>query len=164
MIKRLILTLAIVLMLTATIALPAVAEEKTIDASVTVVPTDVISISLNDPAPSGIQFGSVTANATYGAQGQSNGTPAIQVVVESGTNVNVDIGIKGTTGGTLAISNWKYSTLFNQSDIASLTTSGTVVYSNKGVGSYAFYHWLTVPAETAAASYTASITYTAVKH
>jgi hypothetical protein len=166
--KRLILSLATALLLIATLALPAVAaDERTVTGSVSV--GETISITLTDASPNaGISFGTVTANSTlvYGDEDQSDGTPAIQVVVEPDTNVgNVDIGIMGSTTEALSLDNWQYSTLFDQSDIASITGTYVIVYNDVAPdNSYDFYHWITVPDGTAAGDYTASISYKAVAH
>ena len=165
--KRLITTLAIVLMLAATLSLPAVAaDEEQVTASVTVLTSEIINITLTDPGAAGIQFGSVVPSATaiYGAEDQDGVTPAIQVKVENGTNVLVDISIKGSTAGVLTLENWKYSTAFNQSDIASIPDTYNEVYDTKGPGSYPFYHWISVPVGTTATSYSATISYKAETH
>jgi hypothetical protein len=160
--KRLILSLAIALLLVAILAVPAVAAETSTTASVEV--GETISITLSDPSSDGINFGPVTANgSTYGDIDQSEGTPAIQIVVVADTNVNVNIGIKGSTTDALALSYWQYSSNYTQNDIAGLTTSYAGVYTDKGPGTYGFYHWITVPTNTPAGTYTANISYEAVK-
>jgi len=159
---RLIMSLAIALLLIATLALPAVAAEETEakTAYVTVNDPEVINISLTDVGTEGIQFGTVISDgSTYGDESQDDGVPAIAVEVETGTSVNVDISIMGSTVGALTIDNWKYSTDFGQSDITGLSGTYDEVYSNQGIGSYAFYHWITVPSGTTATSYTADVTY-----
>jgi hypothetical protein len=164
--KRLIISLAIALLLIATLALPAIAadNEESVQGNVSV--GETISITLNDAIPNtGIYFGSVTANgSTYGDKDQSDGVPAIQVEVADETNVTVDIGIKGSTTDDLELSNWKYSTLFDQSDIASIPDTYSAVYFGAAAGSTNdFYHWITVPTNTPAGDYSATISYKAVK-
>jgi hypothetical protein len=161
--KRLILSLAIALLLIATLALPAVAaNEESVTGSVMV--GETVSITLTDAGTTGINFGSVTANGTtYSDTDQSSGTPAIKVVVGAETNVSVDIGIKGSTTGSLTLDNWKYSTTFGGAQ-TSITTSYFKVYGPVGASSSSdFYHWVAVPALTAADTYTATISYKAVK-
>ena len=153
---RLITSMAIALLLIAVLSLPAVAVDVWKSAYVNV--NSDISVTLADAGASGIQFGSVDADgSTHGDSDQSDGTPAIGVDVDS--NVSVNISIMGTTTDTLALDNWKYSTQFDQSDIASVTGSFVKVYEDVGTETYAVYHWITIPADTTAGSYSANITY-----
>jgi hypothetical protein len=164
-VKKILISAALALMLVAAIAMPAVAADtQSVGASVTV--GAVISITLTDAGTSGINFGPVQPDdGTHGDVDQSSGTPAIKVVVGAETNTPVDIQIMGSTAGTLGLSNWKYSKLFNQSDIASLTGSYVAVYTNVAAGSSNdFYHWVTVPSTTQAGSYSATVSYKAVVH
>jgi hypothetical protein len=166
--KRIIISLILSLLLVSVFALPVAAQqEQSTTASVSV--NEYISITLTDAGDpitgTGINFGSVNPGSTYGDVDQSSGTPAIKVNVGSETNVNVDIGIKGTTvTGTIALAEWKYSTDFAQTDIAGLTVDYVGVYSNVGAGSSNnFYHWITVPAGTIAGSNSITVSYKAVK-
>jgi hypothetical protein len=160
--RRLIATLAIVLMLVATLSLPAVADEKSTTASVSV--NEVISITL---VGGSISFGSVIPPVTeQGATGQVDGSPAISVNVASETNVNVDIGIKGAIlTSSLALTNWKYSITFGAVTKTSIPPAyGTAVYTNALPGSNnAFYHWITVPGSTPSGNHTITVSYKAVK-
>lgn len=161
--KRLLISLMIVLLLVGLIAMPVLADtEKSVTASVTV--SEVVSITLTDTGTQGINFGMLNAGDTHkGDTDQSDGTPAVQVNIGSETNVNVDIGIKGTTTGALALSNWKYSTTFAGTP-ASLTGSYVAVYTNSAAGSgNAFYHWIDLPAGTPAGTYNCTTYYKAVK-
>jgi hypothetical protein len=164
--KRLIISLAIALLLIATLALPAIAadNEQSVQGNVSV--GETISITLSDPSDDGIRFGSVTAdNSTYGDVDQSDTIYAIEVNIASETNVTVDIGIKGATTDALTIDHWKYSTQYDQSDIASLTGAYVGVYAGAIAGnSYGVYHWITVPTNTLAGDYTATISYKAVNN
>ncbi len=159
--KRLIASLAIALLLAATLSLPAVAlEEQTVPASVTV--GEVISITLTDAGSAGINFGPQTPPVTgAGDVAQTDGTPAIEVIVGSETNVQVDIGIKGTAStGTLAMDKWKYSTTFGAVTKTSLTISYEKIYGPVGASSVNdVYHWIDVPADTASGSHSITVTY-----
>ena len=159
--KRILISVLMVLMLVAIFALPAMAasEETSTSASVTV--SEFVNITL----AGSIGFGTIAPPVTaQGTTGQTDGSPAITITVESETNVDVDIGIKGAiTAGDLALSNWLYSTLFDKSDIAGLTVSYVGVYSNVGAGVNVFYHWITVPGGTAAGSHTVDVSYKAVE-
>ena len=164
---RLITTLLMTLMLTVTLALPAVAaDEQSRDASVTVTaPETLISITLTDPGSPGIQFGSIPPSGTViPAEGQSDGTPAIQVNVAIETNVQVDINIMGSTTDALTLDNWMYSKTFVEVPF-SLTSSYVPVYTDVTAGdSKPFYHWIIVPVGTTAGAYSASISYKATTH
>jgi len=161
--RRLIASLAIALMLVATLSLPAVAAtEVPVTASVTV--GEFISITL----AGSIGFGSVTPPANdRGTTGQIDGSPAISVNVAGETNVNVDIGIKGVLAtGSLLLPNWKYSKNFTDVTKTSIPEAygATAVYPNAVPGSSnPFYHWITVPAGTASGTHTITVSYKAVK-
>ena len=165
---RLIVSWVIALMLVAVLALPAMAAEQTAPASVTV--NEFISITLVDPGAAGINFGAVnpppTGTTTYGDVAQSDGTPAVGVTVDTGTNVNVDISIKGAlTSGTLALSNWKYSLTFAGTKISIPSAYGTADYTDITAGTTEpYYHWVDIPAGTAAGTTDVTVTYQAVKH
>lgn len=158
--KRILISILMVLTLITIFVLPAsAAVEQSTDAEVTVL--EVVSITLTGA----IDFGSIMPPvAEQGATGQTDGDPAITITVEPETNVNVDIGIQGAiTEGSLALSNWLYSTLFDKSDIDGLTGSYAGVYTNVGIGDNDFYHWITVPGGTPAGSHTVSVSYKAVE-
>ena len=159
--KRILISVLMVLMLVAIFALPAMAaeEETSTPASVTV--SEFVNITL----AGSIGFGTIAPPVTVpqGTTGQTDGSPAITITVESETNVDVDIGIKGAiTTGDLALSNWLYSTLFDKSDIAGLTVSYAEIYTDAGADVYDFYHWITLPGGTTAGSHTVSVSYKAV--
>jgi hypothetical protein len=152
-VKKLIISITLSLMLVAVLAAPAIADDNDdagVEASVTV--NEVVSISLTDAGDSGIDFGSVdTATANISDIAQSDGVPAIQVVVEPETNVNVDIAVKGfIASGDLTLENWKYSLTYAGTKASLPAVWSTADYENVGDGSYDFYHWLDVPADTTA--------------
>jgi hypothetical protein len=156
-------------MLVIIMALPAIAAEEVESMGASVSVGETVSISLVDAGGTGhegIRFGSVQPDGnTYGDTDQTNGTPAIKVKVENETNVSVDISIMGSTAGSLSLTNWKYSKLFDKSDIASLTGSYIEVYDSAAKGSEnAFYHWITVPVGTTSGSYSATVNYKAATH
>jgi len=159
--KRILVSAIISIVLLATFALPvfAVSEETNTTASVTV--GAIISITLQDANNDGIQFGTVEPSDTeiFGDVAQSDGTPAIGVTVQSETNTRVDLNIKGEVSGTFALSNWKFSTNYDQSDIRDLTSTypDLPIYDEAPAGTYAFYQWVSVPVGTEAGTYTATI-------
>ena len=138
------------------------ANEQPLTASVTV--NEVISITLTDTVTPGINFGSVSAGVTgQGDVDQNISTPAVKVNVNGETNVNVDIGIKGSTAGTLALTNWKYSTTFAGAKDP-IPATYALVYSARSPGSSVdFFHWIDVPGGTAANTYTCTVYYKAVR-
>jgi spore coat protein U-like protein len=156
---RIIIALAIVLLLVFAMSLPAAAaDEASVDASVIV--DGYVSITLSGT----IDFGTLEIGATdESASGQSEGNPAITITVEPETNVNVDIGIKGAIkSGTLAVSNWKYSTRYTGTKI-SIPESYQVVYTDAVPNDYPFYHWITIPDGTTSGIHSITISYKAVK-
>jgi len=163
--KKVLISFYLVACLICTVVAPvSAASEQTLGGSVTV--GEVVSITLTDAGVAGINFGSVTPPQTdVNEAAQSEATPAVKVNVEAETNVNVDIGIKGTLStGSLALSNWKYSQTYAGTKTG-LTSGYVAVYTNKAAGSTNnFYHWLDVPALTASGSHTITVSYKAVKN
>jgi hypothetical protein len=158
--KRLILSLAIALLLIATLALPAVAaeDEQQVTGSVSV--GETISITFTGA----INFGSLSPGDTeISASGQTdNTTPAITITVEDETNINVDIGIKGViTTGSIPLNDWLYGTDFTKTGIG-LSTDYAKVYSDVGHGDYKFFHWITIPSNALAGTHTVEVSYKAV--
>ncbi len=161
--KKLIISILTALILVAVMAMPAVAVEdtQTVPASVSV--NDVVSITL----AGGISFGSVVPPVVeQGTTGQVDGSPSVNITIESETNVEVDVGIMGTiTAGTnLTLDNWKYSTVFETSLIG-LTGSYAEVYSDQAASGSAivlnFYHYITVPDGTPSGLHTVDVSYKA---
>jgi len=85
------------------------------------------------------------------------------VTVDTGTNVNVDIFIKGTATGALALTNWKYSLTFAGTKTSIPAAYGTAVYSAVSATTTSpFYHWVDVPGGTAAGAQGCTVYYKAV--
>lgn len=160
--KRLSFSILVALILVTVMTMPVAAvEEQQVGASVDV--NAVVSITLTDAGDAGIIFGPVAPGTEdAGDIAQSDGTPAIQVAVESETNTDVDIGIKGAATGSLALAEWEYSLTFAGTK-TSLTGSYFEEYTDVGVGSYDFYHWVDVPASTPAGSQGCTVWYKAVE-
>ena len=160
--KKILISLSLALLLVAVIAMPATAvDEQTVGASVSV--GEVVSITLTDAGTAGINFGSVSPDTEdVGDVDQSDGTPAIQVIVETETNINVDIAVKGSATGSLALTEWEYSTDFAGTKTSIPADYGTPVYADQGVGGYAFYHWVDVPESTPAGTQGCTVYYKAV--
>jgi hypothetical protein len=161
---RIITALAIVLLLVFAMSLPAAAAvtEENVNASVTV--DGYISITINT---ANIAFGSLEPGTIEeGANGQYDGSPAVTITVQGETNVNVDIGIKGTitSGTSFALSNWLYSKGYDKVGITGLTDSYVKVYDGAVADSVnAFYHWITIPEGTTHGTHSITISYKAVE-
>ena len=163
--RRIIIALGMALILVATMSLPAIAAvvEQPVTASVTV--GETMSITLTDAGTAGINFGSQAPPVTgAGDVSQNSTTPAIKVVVAPETNVQVDIGIKGVlASGTLALTNWKYSTTFGGAQL-SIPATYTKIYGPVNASSESdVFHWIDVPTGTASGSHTITVTYKVVK-
>jgi spore coat protein U-like protein len=158
--KKLLVSVTLALLLMAVLAVPAMAqteEEASAPASVSV--SEFVNITLSGS----IDFGTLEpGDEDQGATGQTDGSPAITITVEPETNVNVDIGIKGSTTGAIALANWKYSDAFASAKTP-IPAAYSAVYSAQGDGAYAFYHWITIPSDTAAGTYDATVYYKAIK-
>jgi hypothetical protein len=150
------------LLLVAILATPAMAaQEQSVGASVSV--GEYVSITLADGGThSGLNFSANPDGTPYDDNDQTQTNPAMKVIVGSETNVNVDIGIKGSTSSALALDSWKYCDTYLGIK-AGLTTSYVAVYTNATPGTFNFYHWVTVPAATPSGSYSATVYYKAVK-
>jgi hypothetical protein len=161
-VKKLLISISLALILVVALAVPAMAvDEQDVSAEVHV--STVISITLTDAGTGSINFAGGTPPITgQGDEDQSDGTPAIKVNVETETNVDVDIAIKGTATGSLALSNWKYSTTYAGSKTSIPAAYGTAVYSDVAPGeSGDFYHWVDVPVGTPAGTQTCTVSYKA---
>jgi hypothetical protein len=161
-VKKVLISALLALVLVAVMVAPAMAAEDTDQVTASVTVGEFVNITL----AGSINFGSLTPpQSEVGAQGQADGNPAITITVEPETNVNVDISIKGAIAtGSLALTNWLYSTLYNKSDINDLETGYVEVYDNVGDGDYDFYHWITVPDGTASGGHSVTVSYKAATH
>ena len=163
--KRLLISLAIVTVLIATIVMPATAEVVGTDAYVTV--TEFISVSIADVNSDGVRFGELAQGATDQPDvAQSTGddlTPAVTITIAGTTNVNCDINIKGTDfHTTIPISNAKWALRHDDpktpmdtdyDSMATDVTPGTAV----GV-----WHFLTIPGTAAGGDHSSTFTYEVV--
>ena len=160
--KKIIVSIVLALTLIAVMAVPAIAaNEQSVGATVTV--GEVVSITLTGGPISFV--GGIPGQVTdQGATGQTALNPAIKVIVQAETNVNVDIAIKGAATGALALENWKYTKTFTETPTISIPADyGTAVYSNVDDGENYFYHWVTIPGTTPAGDQGCTISYKAVK-
>jgi hypothetical protein len=166
---RLIVSLIIALMLVTVLALPAMAEEYTETASVTV--TEYINFTITDYDPDGLQFGSLAPGATNQTEVTQNATHgAVTLTVGSDTNVDCYIQVKGTDfagtpSGTLAIGNAKWDDDNNVAGATAMTMSYVNIDSSTaGVAKIVdVWHWLSIPSAQVAASYSSTFYYQAIK-
>ena len=164
--KRVISILAIAALLVASIAIPCIAaDEQNIGASVEV--TEFIDISISDTGDDGIQFGSwASGSDNVSDESQGIGIPSVTITVNPTTNTNIDLLIAGTDFSdgihTIPISNVYYSDDNDGVQIAMSTANSTIksgVVSDSTVG---IWHWLDIPDDAAAGSYSTTFTYSAV--
>jgi hypothetical protein len=167
--KKLIISVLAVLILVAVMTVPAIADEQSKEASVTV--TLNISFTVSDPGTAGINFGSVVAGTDNVSEAEQNGTGAVTLTIGAETNVDCDIQIKGsdnfTDGATheLLLSYAKWDT-DNDVDLSTPMTSSYVTidsstaYVEKVVE---VYHWLSIPSDQYAATYTTDFYYQAIE-
>jgi hypothetical protein len=165
---RLILSLAVALMLIATLALPAVAlDYGEQDAYVHI--NSSISITVTDAAvaESGIDFGDVNpGDPDVEDTGIDATTPSANVTVESGTTVDVDLSVRGTDFGSsgLTIGSVKFNITFDPSSgTTQMGTSDQVFANSVSPGdTESIWFWLDVPSTgVTAGSYQSTFTFTA---
>jgi len=161
--KRLLISLTMSLLLVGIMAVPAMAEEDTLSASVTV--NEVISVTISDAGSNGVQFGSLnpgTSDSPDVAQSTSDSSiPAVTVDINVGTNVNVDVSLKGTDfDTTVPITGGSWTEGAFDAGKAYMTTDYQLVTSGAAAGdSVELWHFLTVPAAAAAGTFGSTYTY-----
>ena len=159
--QKVLISLALVLMLVAAMAVPAMAAEETLPASVTV--TEYVSVTVTDNGTSGLAFGSLNPGAVKQPEAEA---PAVTITTAAENNKDVDVFLKGTNfsdGGSnsFAISN----AFYHDSDASGSATAMSATYDGsawKTLGAGAtlnIYHWLSVPDTQAAATYSSTFTY-----
>jgi hypothetical protein len=155
--KRILISILMVLMLVTILSLPVAAAEEETSTKAEVTVGEFVNITLYGS----INFGTLNPGDT---DKEATTSPAITITVEPETNVNVDIGIMGDNTDGIDLDNWKYSITHEGTKVPIPTDySTTPVYSDVGDGSYPFYHWITVPVTTASGTYHADVYYKAVK-
>ncbi len=159
--KKLLVSLTLALMLVAVVAAPAMAAEDTSEATVTV--NEYVSVTFTDHTPAGLQFGNLNPGTVK--QAEAN-TPAITITTAVENNSDVDVFLKGedfSDGGTnsFAISNAFYHDSDDSGSAAAMPSDyAGSAWKTLGTGATLdIFHWLSIPAEQAAASYTSTFTY-----
>ena len=161
--KKMLISLAVVLVLVAVMVAPAMAIEEGKTASVTV--NEYVSVTLTDNGDAGLAFGSLDPGVVKQAEAAA---PSITITTASENNKDVDVFLKGTNfsdGGTnsFAISNAYYLDADTSGSALEMPENyAGSAWRTLGAGATLnIYHWLSVPAEQAAASYTSTFTYKA---
>ena len=157
--KKAILGCIIALVLVATITIPAMAETSDLTASVTV--TEFASVTITDNGAAGLSFGNLEPGTVMQAETSS---PSVTVTAAAENNVDMNITISGidfSDGGTnsFGIGNayWNDSNETGTATAMSTTAAGVAILA--AGTSVDIYHWLSIPANQAAASYTSTFTY-----
>ena len=165
--KKLLISLAIVSVLVGIMAVPAMAVEGEVTASVTV--TEVIDITISDAGSDGIQFGELapdTADNPDEAQSTADDTtPAVTVAINPATNVNCDVSLKGTdfhattipiTGASWAEGSYAATKNYMSTSYQSVATD---VAPNTDVELWLF---LSIPSGAAGGAHSSTYTYEVV--
>ncbi len=160
--KRTLIALFLAVCLIVVMAAPVFALDTTKTASVTV--NAFKSVTISDPDPEGLSFGSLNPGADKVAEADA---PSITITAAAENNGDVVVTIKGTdfsddgtpTPITFPVTNafWKTSN-DPVTAIAMTTTDATVATLGAG-DSVSIYHWLSVPDEQTAATYESTFTY-----
>jgi len=166
--KKVLISLALVLMLIAVMATPIMAVEDTKTASVAV--NEYISFTVTDAGAAGVNFGSLNQASTDNPEADQGISGAVTLAVAAETNVDCNIQTKGSgdfTDGThtIALSNAKWD---KDSDVTGATTMTTsyVTIDTSTAGSTKsvdVWHWLSIPSGQYAATYSTTFYYQAVK-
>lgn len=160
--KRLITTLALVLILMATLSIPALADPTgEVGKTATVTVTTYKSVTVTDNGATGLSFGSLTPGTVKQAEAAS---PSLTIAAAAENNGNVAVSIKGTdfagTGHTLTIGNAFWNISSNPATATAMSTVYASVTTTLAAGtSVSIYHWLSIPAAQAADTYTSTFTY-----
>ena len=168
--KKLLICAFMTLILVTVLAIPAVAQdEESVTASVTV--TEYINLTIADPGSTGVSFGSISAGSANVSEVDQNGAGAVILTVHSDTNVDCNIQTRGSdnftdgAGHVLSINYAKWDTDSDVVGPSNMTLSYVTVdtssaYTEKIVD---VWHWLSIPADQYAATYTTDFYYQAIQ-
>ncbi|MGQ9556274.1 MAG: hypothetical protein ACUVWR_19405 [Anaerolineae bacterium] len=171
--KKALISLLLVAILAALVALPATAADP-ITKTATVTVNEVINFSVTDESAEGINFGNPSAGSNNNpeqAQVASQGGAAVILIVHNDTNVNCSIQMKGGgdftngNGGSIPLSKVKWNTSNTWSGAPIMPTDYyTVGTSTAGAQrGVEVWYWLDVPTGQQAGVYTTTFYYRAVK-
>ena len=150
--KKILMSLAIVSVMLVIIAVPAMAFDQDVPASVTV--TTVIDVTITDAGSNNIQFGEVDAAGVTDTpdihQSADDSVPAVTITINSATNVLCNMLIRGTdfhdpdipiTGASWALGSPSNPKFY-------MKTSDQTFDLNRAAGHVTkLSHFLTVPAD-----------------
>lgn len=165
--KKIFISLAVVLALVAVMAVPAMAAEGTKVASVTV--NEVISVTITDVGDDGVNFGTLnTGDADKPDVAQSTAddtTPAVTVTMGSENNVNCDVSMKGTDfDATIPIESAKWAEEAHGAAKTAITTAFVPVKAGVVPGGVVnIWHFITIPTGAAGGTSTSTFTYQTLK-
>lgn len=166
--RRLIIGLALAVMLAATMAAPAMADDYgEITASVTV--TEVISVTITDANSDGVNFGTLDQGDTDKpdvAQSTTNSSvPAVVVTMGAENNVSCNVTMKGTDfDATIPIGSAEWAEGAYNAAKNSITTDYALIKSGVAAGEAVdIWHFIDIPLDAAGGTFHSIFTYKAVK-
>jgi hypothetical protein len=168
--KKLIISICTVLVLATLFTVPALAQDvEQMDANVTV--TEYINLTITDPGTAGVNFGSISAGSIDVAEVDQNGAGAVTLTVHNDTNVDCNIQIKASdnfsdgSGHEFLFSNAAWDTDNAIAGSTNMTLSyatmdTSTAYTQKIVD---VWHWISIPSDQYAATYSTIFYYQAIK-
>ncbi len=163
--KRLFTSLAIALILIATLALPAVAGDVgTVTASVTV--NSEINVTITDGGAANIVFGALAAGSNNNPDTTASDTvPSVSISV-NGTAI-VDLQVSGTNFGTgFPVTQTKFNTTYSTTGTTAMATTPVQIADEvaPNIADVDVWFWLDVPASgITAGGYSSTFTFAAIE-
>lgn len=168
--KKLLISLAMVLVLVAVMTMPVMAVEQSEEASVTV--NEFISFTITDNGATGINFGPVAPGTPDSPEVAQTGVlGAVTLAIGAETNVDGVIETKGDADfsdgatHTIPIGNGKWHDSDDKASGTAMTTTYATVATFTAAGgamSVDVWHWLTIDSGQTAGTYTTDFFYQAV--
>ena len=163
--KRTLVSLTIVSVLLAIMAVPVMAVEQGFEASVTV--NEVIDVTISDTNDDGIKFGMLAPGDVdkpdIAQSTADDSVPAVTIIINPATNIDCDLGIRGTDfDATIPINNASFASGHYNSPKIDLSTNDVWFALNQGGGTIRLWHFLSIPADAAGGTHTCSFTYSVV--
>ena len=166
--RRLIASLAIAMMLVATMAMPAMALEQPLGAGVQV--NEVINFTITDPGNPGLRFGAVNADTADNPEVEQGIAGAVTLVIGADTNVSCNLTVRGTHfnqqggPGQITIDNAHWDTDNLTPGYITMQTYDVLIMGSIPIGgsSLDIWHWLTIPAATGGGDYQSMFYYNCI--